>query len=277
MSDQCLPLDFDDPAPRKRCWYCGTVRGPWEREHQLPVSRGGVGGDNVVRACEACNHLKGKLTLDEFRSALALRLALPTVVFDGEAGEDRTATPIGHIRTLAATQEVTKLDPVVGERLDRALVWLRRRGQTMTRKDAVSAAVAAWLDGLAEAELDGEDFPPPDNVLPFEGFEPPPVFRAGETSKTPRRVWERDVTRIDATVLEQARRAVAVLGRHQAPITLMDFVTLAVSAELRVVENSYPEIAEGSQGFPEAQSPSSARGIPAPGSSEAQSTQTPPE
>jgi hypothetical protein len=73
------------------------------------------------------------------------------VVFAGEVGDDHQPTAVGHIRSLAATEEVTKLDPAVGERLDRARVWLRRCGQRMTRKDAVSAADADRLDLLAEA------------------------------------------------------------------------------------------------------------------------------
>ena len=109
----------------------------------MPVSRGGAAGANVVRACEPCNHLKGKLTLEEFRAALERRLGVSTVVFAGEATPESPATPIGSVRTLAGTQAVVKLDPVVAERLDRALTWLGRRGRgRLTRKDAVSAAVA---------------------------------------------------------------------------------------------------------------------------------------
>src|SRR3954470_16500553 len=36
-----LPLELPDATPAVTCWYCGTDRGPFEREHQLPVSRGG--------------------------------------------------------------------------------------------------------------------------------------------------------------------------------------------------------------------------------------------
>lgn len=71
----------DEEVPEKRCWYCGTTSGPWEREHQIPVSRGGGAGTNIVHACARCNHLKGKLTIDEFRDALALRLGLVEVIF----------------------------------------------------------------------------------------------------------------------------------------------------------------------------------------------------
>ena len=112
------------------CWYCGSAAGPWESDHQVPVSRGGPGGDNVVRACKPCNHLKGKLTLEEFRTALERRLGVSTaVVFAGEATPESPATPIASVRTLASTQVVVKLDPVVAERLDRALTWLAAAGE----------------------------------------------------------------------------------------------------------------------------------------------------
>ena len=47
MSD-VLPLELVDTPAVGTCWYCGSTTGPWEREHQLPVSRGGESGDNVV-------------------------------------------------------------------------------------------------------------------------------------------------------------------------------------------------------------------------------------
>lgn len=193
----------------------------------------------VVRACQPCNHLKGKLTLEEFRSALERRLSLSPVVFAGEARSGLPATPIASVRSLAGTPDVVKLDPLTGERLDRALSWLRARGRGVTRKDAVSAAVDGWLDDLAATELDGDDFPE-EAVLPFEGLEPAPLFRPGEASQTPRSVWEREVTKVDSLVLVQARRAVRFLGRMGCPTTLVDFVTGAIVARLNAVENTYP-------------------------------------
>ena len=195
----------------------------------------------MVRACKPCNHLKGKLTLEEFRVALELRLGVSPVVFAGEAAPGRPATRIGAVRSLAGTQAVAKLDPVIAERLSRALVWLARRGRGLSRKDAVSEAVSAWLDELAAAELDGTDFPLPDPMLPFEGLEPAPIIRPGEASQTPRQVWDREVTKVDGLVLEQARRAVQFLGSVSSPITLLDFVTGAVVARLDAVEGRYPQ------------------------------------
>lgn len=239
MPDAYLPLDLPEPLPAESCWYCGVVVSRWEREHQTPVSRGGASGP-VVRSCGPCNHLKGKLTLEEFRVALERRLGVSAVVFAGEAGPNRPATPIASVRSLAGTPDVVKLDPLTGERLDRALSWLRARGRGVTRKDAVSAAVDAWLDGLAVTELDGADFPE-EAVLPLEGLESAPMFRPGETSQTPRSVWDREVTKVDSLVLVQARRAVRFLGRIGCPMTLVDFVTMAISARLDAVENQYPQ------------------------------------
>jgi hypothetical protein len=82
-----MPLDFGMyEVQRRTCWYCGGGEGPFETEHQVPVSRGGKWGANVVDACASCNHLKGRLTVEEFRRALAVRLGVTEVVFAGEAG-----------------------------------------------------------------------------------------------------------------------------------------------------------------------------------------------
>jgi HNH endonuclease len=236
-----LPLDLPKPLRPEPCWYCGTTTGAFENEHQRPVSRGGRYGDNLVRACAACNHLKGKLTLEEFRTALERRLGVSPVVFAGEAEPGHPATPIDSVRSLAGTPDVVKLDPLVGERLDRALTWLARRGRGATRKDAVSAAVSAFLDDLAAAELDGDDFPE-DAVLPFEGFGPEPIFRQGEASQTPRSVWDREVTKVDSVVLGQARRTVAFLKSVGKQTNLVDYVTGAVAAWNEAARTKYPQL-----------------------------------
>ena len=83
-----LPLDYGPAGLQRRtCWYCGGGGGPFETEHKVPISRGGKWGANIVDACASCNHLKGRLTVDEFRRALAVRLGVTEVVFAGEAGE----------------------------------------------------------------------------------------------------------------------------------------------------------------------------------------------
>src|SRR5437762_12375737 len=125
-----LPLDFGPyEVQLRRCWYCGGGEGPFETEHQVPVSRGGKWGSNVVDACASCNRLKGRLTVDEFRRALAVRLGVPEVVFAGEVGEGEPATPIRSIRSLGADREVVRVDPLAGDRLSRAVRFLRTMGR----------------------------------------------------------------------------------------------------------------------------------------------------
>jgi hypothetical protein len=161
-SDDPLPLDFGpDGLQQRTCWYCGGGEGPFETEHQVPVSRGGKWGANVVDACASCNHLKGRLTVDEFCFALAVRLGVPEVIFAGEAGEGRSATPIRSVRSLGADREVVRVDPLAGERLSRAVRFLRTVGRPgFTAKDAVSDAIHRWCDELATKYLErGEDFP----------------------------------------------------------------------------------------------------------------------
>jgi 5-methylcytosine-specific restriction endonuclease McrA len=82
-----LPLALPDATPAVTCWYCGSDRGPFEREHQLPVSRGGGEAEatRLVWADARCNALKGPLDVEEFREGLAERLGLDPaqVVFAG--------------------------------------------------------------------------------------------------------------------------------------------------------------------------------------------------
>src|SRR3954447_11402342 len=151
MSSSADQLPFDlpvaaRPVGERRCWYCGTTTGPFETEHQLPVSRGGKWQGNVVEACASCNALKGPLTLEEFRSALAVRLGVPEVVFAAEADDDRPATAIRSVRSLGANREVFRLDPVIGARLARAVFFPRGAAQPrLTRKEAAGEAIARWL------------------------------------------------------------------------------------------------------------------------------------
>src|SRR5664280_1688665 len=99
MNEQTSLLDEND-MPALVCWYCGSTTGPWEHAHQTPVSRGGGAADNIVDSCSRCNHLKGKLTLDEFREALAQRLGLDEVVFWAEASPLQPSTAITAVKTL---------------------------------------------------------------------------------------------------------------------------------------------------------------------------------
>ena len=49
------------------CHYCGTVftpDNPGTKDHVIPKRFGNFGSANLVRACMACNSLKGDMTLD---------------------------------------------------------------------------------------------------------------------------------------------------------------------------------------------------------------------
>ncbi len=49
------------------CAYCGASGVPLEREHVIPLSRGGANtANNIVPSCGPCNRSKGTLTGDEF-------------------------------------------------------------------------------------------------------------------------------------------------------------------------------------------------------------------
>ena len=244
MNEQGSLLDVPrEPAPA--CWYCGTTSGPWEREHQTPVSRGGGVGQNLVDACERCNHLKGKLTADEFREALGARLDVQEVVFWGEATSSKPATEIRTVRSLAGDREVTRLDPVVSDRLNRAVRYYRASGlPRANRKDLASKLVNEGLSDLARAELgDGEDFPESMHPVLFDDVERRPIFRPGETSRTPKEPMAREVTKIDGGLLEQLRQAVDILRIEQRhDLTLLELVNEAAARLVQELGERYPHL-----------------------------------
>lgn len=52
-----------------QCCYCGASGVPLEREHMVPLARGGDNTkSNIVPACRDCNARKGTKTADEFQS-----------------------------------------------------------------------------------------------------------------------------------------------------------------------------------------------------------------
>jgi 5-methylcytosine-specific restriction endonuclease McrA len=60
-----------------RCAYCGKVGAPLERDHVLPIARGGkTTKDNIVPSCRSCNARKGRSLL----SALPSDFFRPTEV-----------------------------------------------------------------------------------------------------------------------------------------------------------------------------------------------------
>ncbi len=54
-----------------RCAYCSEVSAVLQKEHKVPLSRGGANSAaNIVPACPTCNYRKGVLTDSEFRDRL---------------------------------------------------------------------------------------------------------------------------------------------------------------------------------------------------------------
>lgn len=59
---QELLVEFDN-----RCAYCGTADVPLEREHMVPLARGGDHTKaNIVPSCGPCNRRKWTMTAEEF-------------------------------------------------------------------------------------------------------------------------------------------------------------------------------------------------------------------
>lgn len=53
--------------PGTRCSYCLTTEGQMERDHIIPIAKGGTDSyDNIVPACQSCNAAKGTRSLIEF-------------------------------------------------------------------------------------------------------------------------------------------------------------------------------------------------------------------
>ena len=67
--------EFMKQACGYRCAYCGEVSAVLQKEHKIPLSRGGSNAAaNIVPSCPRCNYRKGSLTDAEFRERLAAEL-----------------------------------------------------------------------------------------------------------------------------------------------------------------------------------------------------------
>lgn len=110
------------------CWYCGIEDAPnYEREHQLPIVRGGMGQGDVW-ACRPCNRLKGSATVDEFRARLAQALG-QDVAFAGEKkSPDALSADIARAREILKAQRVLKLTGSLAGELVDAVMFLRATG-----------------------------------------------------------------------------------------------------------------------------------------------------
>ncbi|MEU1526330.1 HNH endonuclease signature motif containing protein [Nocardia rhamnosiphila] len=57
---------------RGLCFYCGNHANPPEKDHKVPIYRGGSDGiDNIAVSCAPCNRAKHTLTADEFAPGIA--------------------------------------------------------------------------------------------------------------------------------------------------------------------------------------------------------------
>jgi len=76
---------------QQACFYCGSVVVKFvsnkkhrlnppngkTRDHLIPHCRGGKAlENNTVTCCTTCNNDKGRLTLEEYRAAMAIRYGL---------------------------------------------------------------------------------------------------------------------------------------------------------------------------------------------------------
>ena len=236
-------LGIDEVAVR-RCWYCGSGEGPFETEHQVPVSRGGKWRDNIVWSDARCNDLKGKLTLDEFRAALVLRLDLPEVVFWGESKADRPATPIRSVHSLLSTRNVVRLDPLVYDELERAVLYRRAVDDPgLTKKDAASAYITDGLAADRERLLNGGRFPAPARLF---ADEEPGIVAPHGLSQTPRVVQPSDVTKVSGAVLDLARHAVSALrGRGRPDLGLRELIDELLTDGLARLQAEHPGLLDG--------------------------------
>jgi hypothetical protein len=129
--------------------------GPFEREHQVPRSRGGGDAGNVVWACAHCNDRKGELGQQQYREGLAERLGMTPdqIVFAGEATAERPMTgAIVTVASLGADRAVVRVAPEVKEQLERACDFLRSiLSPMLTQRDLASTGITEYLDQLRAA------------------------------------------------------------------------------------------------------------------------------
>jgi hypothetical protein len=242
---EALPLDLPDAPPALTCWYCGSNRGPFEREHQLPVSRGGgeAGATRLVWADARCNALKGPLDAEEFREGLAERLGLdPTqVVFAGEATPERPATNLATVRSLQADRSVVRIDPIAGDELNKAWRWLRAAlDPRVTKREVATEAILTHLAELRARYVGEDDWPDPALYL-FEVEDRPLPTGRRELSRNPRILQAREHTKVAGELLVWARAALEYRRRHGQPeLTLFEWVSEAFAEKLERESRRHP-------------------------------------
>jgi hypothetical protein len=244
-TNEPLPLELPETEPAVTCWYCGSDRGPFEREHQLPVSRGGgeTGATALVWADARCNALKGPLDVEEFREGLAERLGLDPaqVVFAGEATPERPATRLQAVRSLQADRSVVRIDPIAGDELNKAWRWLRAAlDPNLTKRDVATEAILSHLAEL-RARYVGEDEWPDPGLYLFEVEDRPLPTGRRELSRTRRVLQAREHTKVAGELLVWARAALQYRRRHGQPeLTLFEWVSEAFAEKLERESRHHP-------------------------------------
>ena len=81
---------------KNRCYYCDRGGIKLQREHRIPLARGGDNHlSNIVPACEPCNRRKGILTDDEYFKLLADEHDYrPSTATDGTSGPPSPPLPV---------------------------------------------------------------------------------------------------------------------------------------------------------------------------------------
>lgn len=161
-----------------------------------------------------------------------------------------TTPRIGSIRSLAADRSVTRIDPDVGEELQRAWRYLRAAGDSqLSRKDLASEAIAGHLDALRESLGVREEWPEA-NLSLFEMARPARTGRS-QLAQGRRVPLDRQHTKVPGELLDHARAAVEYRrARGEADLTLLDWIGNAMAAQLAAEAaqlSDYPSLDEALQ------------------------------
>lgn len=126
-----------------RCYYCGSKSRSLQKEHLIPLARGGTNDiSNIVPACRDCNLRKSTLTDQEFITLL--RDEAEYAARRKGAGPETQEAPPGHKR-CSACKQVLPLD-AFGSHSG------KRDGLASRCRTCASAASASWRTANAEKD-----------------------------------------------------------------------------------------------------------------------------